>query len=958
MRYPEAHAARSGSVPFMARGPKSLRTAVAVVAAGVIGLVPALVCATPASAAAGDLVITPTVGSVVEGGTLSFSIAEKGGGSTGTFNVATVVDDTFGASKANLANDLGTPSPATIDATAGNGPWVVTVPTTQDTTYETSETFKLRITLSGDSVTTVAEVVATIQADGDPPPTYSLTATSPTVAESASVLTTSVTAELSKASDVPVSVDLVTENGTATGGSDFTALATTNVIIAAGAMTSSATVVTVLNDIVKDSADTETFKVNGVATGTLNPAASTTISITDDETTPKLNLSRTGTQQEGNAVTYTVTATPGSELPISFQWNAVAASPVDATHGLATPGTDFPYPAADARRVTIVGTTATIPLNLFADNLNEKSPEDYAIEIASLTNAEAGTITTMNGVIADAGTDTAPSVNITGTPVTEGNSGTLTKTFTATLTKASGRTVTIDWETGDHTPGLGYAVAGKDYKAAEGRLVFEPGVLTKTFTVDVLGDVVDEDTGESFDVELHNVDETAAGLGTNASPVVQVTPVMITDDDDKPSLMFEDTTVDEADVVWAALLPVKLVGTTSDRPITFTMGAANTTGDYLSTIVGAPGTEDYALAGTTVVIPAEQSTGYGVVVVKGDKVYESNESTHVTITASTNGEFITGSPKTAKFTLNNDDDAPNLEINSVTGDEGETVNVTGTVDGVAEDDVTVNVTFAGKTVDGIRAASPSDFVNPGAKAIKIEGGTDSGTSLSVATIELLKTDEAEPAEAIVASGFGLNNIGTVTDGVIKINEHGEQPGEPGDSPKPTILGASRVYGPSKVELSGMVAPNKQVELWGAPVGGGLLKWIKNVDSDDEGHYDFEHSITWGHRFLVESQDMKSDEKVVWVVQKPIFVVSTSTKGAIHFGVKGYPWAVGQTVAVQRWTNSGWATIRAGKTGGDAVWRGSIPFASGSKIVLRAWVSGESGRGTLPAFSPQQTTTVR
>ena len=83
--------------------------------------------------------------------------------------------------------------------------------------------------------------------------------------------------------------------------------------------------------------------------------------------------------------------------------------------------------------------------------------------------------------------DTAPSLTINDVSLTEGNAGTANMTFTATLSAASGKTVTVAYATADGT-----ATAPADYTASAGTLTFNPGVLTRTFTVPVVGDTRDE----------------------------------------------------------------------------------------------------------------------------------------------------------------------------------------------------------------------------------------------------------------------------------------------------------------------------------------------------------------------------------------------------------------------------------------------------------------------------------
>ena len=61
------------------------------------------------------------------------------------------------------------------------------------------------------------------------------------------------------------------------------------------------------------------------------------------------------------------------------------------------------------------------------------------------------------------------------------------------MSAVSGQTVTVDYTTTNAT-----AVAGTDYEAASGTLTFDPGVTSRTVTVTVTGDAIDEGIGEAL----------------------------------------------------------------------------------------------------------------------------------------------------------------------------------------------------------------------------------------------------------------------------------------------------------------------------------------------------------------------------------------------------------------------------------------------------------------------------
>ena len=78
-------------------------------------------------------------------------------------------------------------------------------------------------------------------------------------------------------------------------------------------------------------------------------------------------------------------------------------------------------------------------------------------------------------------------MSIASASVTEGNVGTVTVAVTVTLSAASTATVTVNYATANGT-----ATAGSDYQSASGTLSFAPGVMSRSFTVTIIGDRVKE----------------------------------------------------------------------------------------------------------------------------------------------------------------------------------------------------------------------------------------------------------------------------------------------------------------------------------------------------------------------------------------------------------------------------------------------------------------------------------
>src|SRR6266581_1755378 len=92
--------------------------------------------------------------------------------------------------------------------------------------------------------------------------------------------------------------------------------------------------------------------------------------------------------------------------------------------------------------------------------------------------------------------DPLPALSVDDVTVTEGDSGTVTATFTVSLDAASTLPITVDYATADDT-----ATAPDDYLPASGTLAFTPGQTSGVVTVKVNGDTLDE-IDETYTVNL------------------------------------------------------------------------------------------------------------------------------------------------------------------------------------------------------------------------------------------------------------------------------------------------------------------------------------------------------------------------------------------------------------------------------------------------------------------------
>ena len=228
-----------------------------------------------------------------------------------------------------------------------------------------------------------------------------------------------------------------------------------------------------------------------------------------------------------------------------------------------------------------------------------------------------------------------PTISMNNVAVTEGNAGSTTATFTATLSAASAQTVSVDAATAN-----GSAIAPGDYQSATATLTFLPGVTTANFSVQINGDTTPEGN-ETFTVNLTN-----AVNATISTPSATGT---INDDDATSIFQFSSAT---ATVAENASPGSALITITRTGDIT---GAANV--KFETSDGTAKQRTDYTFGyGTVQFGPGEASKDVRILIVN-DAYVEGPESFQVNL-SSPSGNSAVGTPNGITVTITDDDGAP------------------------------------------------------------------------------------------------------------------------------------------------------------------------------------------------------------------------------------------------------------------------------------------------------------
>jgi hypothetical protein len=614
-----------------------------------------------------------------------------------------------------------TAASGTLTFSPGETSKTVSVSVLGDTLDEPDETFT--VTLSGTGAISDNQGVGTIL--DDDLPALGLAINDVTLTEGNSGTSTATfTVTLSAASTEAVTVDWATANNTAWGGADY--LAAGGTLTFAPGETSKTIDVTVLGE--QDYEINETFFVNlsnPVGAGLIDAQGIGTI--VNDDTLPLLSVNDV-TVTEGNSgsvnAVFTLTLSGPYTQSVTANYNIVNNGASNGSdYSATTPGTVTFAPGETSKTVTIA---------VLGDTLDENN-EAFNLEVYGAANAGVGDWTGV-ATITD---DDSALLSVSDVSVTEGHTGTITTTFTISLSTASDRQFWVNWATANGT-----ATAGSDYNAASGTvLTFNPGQTSRTVSVTVLGDNLNEGD-ETFALNLSG--------GVNSGFADPQGIATIVDDDALPIASISDVSITE--------------GNSGSVNASFTVSLHRASTDTVTldwaTADGTAGAADYAAgSGTLTFAPGETSKTVSVAVL-ADLFDEPNETFYVDLANA--GNAAIGDAR-GVGTILDDDEPARLAISDASVTEGNagTTNATFTVTltGVVAGPVTVNWATGNSS-----AVAGSDFVAANGTLTFAVGETSK--TITVAVIgetvyesnEIFRVDLSNPTNATFQDFIGIGTI--------------------------------------------------------------------------------------------------------------------------------------------------------------------------------------------------------
>ena len=720
-----------------------------------------------------NLAVAPS--SVAEGANAtSITVTASLNGSQRT--EATAVTVTQSSGTATSGTDYAAISDFTVTIAAGamSGTATLSFDPTEDTIDEANETVVLTGSAPSALSLTAGTATLTITDNDDAPTAVGLAVSPSSVAESANATSITVTASLvgsQRTSDTAVTV--TQSSGTATSGTDYTAISDFTVTIAAGASSGTATL---SFDPTEDTIDeaNETVVLTGSAPSGLNlTAGSATLTITDNDDAPTavgLAVSPASVAESANATSITVTASL-----VGSQRTSDTAVTVTQSSGTATSGTD--YAAISDFTVTIaagaMSGTATLSFDPTEDTIDEAN--ETVVLTGSAPSALSLTAGTATLTITD--NDDAPTaVGLAVSPSSVAESANATSiTVTASLvgsqrTEATAVTVTRSG---------GTATSGTDYAAiSDFTVTIAAGASsgTATLSFDPTEDMLDE---ANETVVLTG--SAPSGLNLTAGSAT----LTITDNDDAPTavgLAVSPSSVAESANATSITVTASLVGSqrTSDTAVTVTQSSGTATS----------GTDYAAISDFTVTIAAGASSGTATLSFDPteDMLDEANETVVLTGSAPSGLNLTAGS---ATLTITDNDDAPTavgLAVSpSSVAESANATSITVTASLVGSQrtsDTAVTVTqSSGTATSGTDYAAISDFT------VTIAAGAMSGT----ATLSFDPTEDTidEDSETVVLTGSAPSALSlTAGSATLTITDNDDAPTAVGLAVSPSSVAES------------------------------------------------------------------------------------------------------------------------------------------------------------------------
>ncbi len=622
-----------------------------------------------------------------------------------TADSAPVGDLTVTVTVTETGNFIASPAPTTVTIADGATTATLEVPTMADLIDEANGMITAMVEGGAGYTVDGTNNSASVTVNDDDEPTLAID--SPSVAEGDSGSTTlTYIVTLTGETEQEVTVDYAdATSGTATSGTDYTAITGGTLTFASGTTTQNIDV-TVTGDTDDEPNDTVILRLSNPVNATITNADGTGTITNDDSAVALPSISITA----GTAVT------EGANATFMLTADSAPVGDLTVTVTVTETGNFIASPAPTTVTIADGATTATLEVPTMADLIDEANGMITAMVEGGAGYTVDGTNNSASVTVND---DDEPTLAIDSPSVAEGDSGSTTLTYIVTLTGETEQEVTVDYA--DTTSGT--ATSGTDYTAITGgTLTFASGTTTQNIDVTVTGDT-DDEPNDTVIVRLSNpVNATitnADGTGT------------ITNDDSAVALPSISITAGTA--------------VTEGANATFMLTADSApVGDLTVTVtVTETGNFIASPAPTTVTIADGATTATLEVPTMADLIDEANGMITAMVEGGA-GYTVDGTNNSASVTVN-DDDEPTLAIDSPSVAEGDSGSTT----------LTYIVTLTGETEQEVTvdyADATSGTATSGTDYTAITGGTltfASGTTTQNIDVTVTGDTDDEPNDTVI-----------------------------------------------------------------------------------------------------------------------------------------------------------------------------------------------------------------
>ncbi|MGF1523466.1 MAG: Calx-beta domain-containing protein [Leptolyngbyaceae cyanobacterium] len=395
-----------------------------------------------------------------------------------------------------------------------------------------------------------------IVAIGDSPSSPTLSIADVSVNEDAGTAT--FTAHLSAASDIPITVDYATADGTAAAGSDYTG--TSGILNFAAGETTQAIAVDILDDTASEAAETFTVNLsNAVGTALTNSFATGTIADNEVATLPELSIDTVSVNEGAGTATFTVSLSPANNSPVTVDFATADGTAQDVVFGP-------DYGSVSGSLAFAAGETAQAIAVTIGEDIAIEADETFTV---TLTNASGANIA--------AATGTATIFDNDGTQLPD---PLLTYDFSGTDAQAPSFTITPE-------PGSGaISVVATASEAGVAKNI--------TRTGNGLGVAGETDPADAFNVEIDGKGPGGDNSGTGGLEELTLTfdaPVKL------ETVSFNSANSDDDFAILVGGTPiVSGDASTSPKSIPLDVSPFNGVGtEFTFTVVSNTGSDDYIL---------------------------------------------------------------------------------------------------------------------------------------------------------------------------------------------------------------------------------------------------------------------------------------------------------------------------------------------------------------------------